>query len=562
MNMDVPTPVPDASVHSATSDATPLPDDLAVLHAMIRELLDTLHKTQLERDGLRERIDLLVRKLYGKKSERFDPNQPFLFPDLNSSSNPTSDASCDIPASLASDQTAESNSEPNAAEPKRKGHGRKLLPEKLRRERIVHELPEAQRLCPCCGGVQQKFGEEMSEQLDYMPASFIVNQHVRCKYSCPKCHEGVAIAEAPPQPIDKGMPGPGLLAQIAVSKYADHIPLHRFERIALRHQVELARSTMCVWMRDLAALFQPVIDVMKSLILQSKALHTDATNMPYQDLSAPGKISSGQMWTVIGDREHAFNLFRFSPDHSGGLIKETLATYEGFLSADAHNVYDSLFHKIGRAGGLAMFEVGCWAHCRRNFYDARTNDAPRAHEALARIRRLYAIEAEAKEIVANRKLQGTDADAVVLGLRQEKSRLEVAAIRQWLEREAPLVLPKSLIGQAIQYALNHWIALTRFLDHGFLAIDNNVAENALRAIALGRKNWLFAGNLQGGHTAATMFSLTSSCRRHGVDEFAYLRDLTIRLSAMSQPNVATLRDWLPDRWQPPPAPGSITKPPP
>ena len=560
MNTDVPTPVPDASVHSATPAATPLPNDLAVLHNMIRELLDTLHKTQRERDGLRERIDLLVHKLYGKKSERFDPNQPFLFPDLNDSS---SASPSDSSASLAPDQLpAEPNPEPSAAKPKRKGHGRKLLPENLRRERIVHELPEAERLCPCCGGVQQKFGEEISEQLDYIPASFFVNQHVRCKYACPKCHEGVAIAEAPPQPIDKGIPGPGLLAQIAVSKYADHIPLHRFERIALRHQVELARSTMCVWMRDLADLFRPAIDLMQSLVLQSKALHTDATNMPYQDLAAPGKISSGQMWTVIGDKGHAFNLFRFSSNHSGGLIKDTLATYEGFLSADAHNIYDSLFRKIGRAGDPAILEVGCWAHCRRNFYDARGNDAPRAHEALARIRRLYAIEAEAKEIIAERKLQGPDADAVVLALRQDKSRLDAAAIRQWLEREAPLVLPKSLIGQAIQYALNHWLALTRFLDHGFLAIDNNVSENALRAIALGRKNWLFAGNLQGGHTAATMFSLTSSCRRHRVDEFAYLRQLTIHLSGTPHPDAATLRDWLPDRWQPQPAPANTGIPPP
>ena len=146
-------------------------------------------------------------------------------------------------------------------------------------------------------------------------------------------------------------------------------------------------------------------------------------------------------------------------------------------------------------------------------------------------------------------------------LRQDKSRQEVFAIRQWLERELPLVLPKSLIGQAIQYALNHWIALTRFLDHGFLAIDNNVAENALRAIALGRKNWLFAGNLQGGHTAATMFTLTSTCRRHGLDDFAYLRDLTIRLSANRTPDTATLRSWLPDRWQPPPDPQPVNNAP-
>ena len=539
------TPLP-ATPHSATlHSATPLPDDPVLLQHMIRELLATLSATQRERDGLRERIDLILRKLYGPKAERFDPNQPLLFPEMNQADDAVPAAS-DVPPTPD-----------KGTKPKRPGHGRRKLPDSLRRERVVHELPEDKRLCPCCGGVQHKFGEEISEQLDYVPASLFVVEHVRCKYACAKCHEGVTVADKPPQPIDKGLPGPGLLAYIATSKYCDHLPLHRLERIFGRHGLELARSTTCAWMRDIAALLRPAVDAMLSLVLQSKALHTDATNMPYQDLQRPGKIQSGQMWTHVGDRDHAFNIFDFSPDHSGARIRDVLANYNGYLNADAHNIYDSLFLKLGQP----ILEVGCWAHCRRNFFDAKTNDPARAHEVLARIRRLYAIEAEAKNLVAQRKLTGLDADAVVFLMRQEKSTAEVTALRHWLEREQPLVLPKSLIGQAMQYALNHWTALTRFLDDGFLALDNNVAENALRAIALGRKNWLFAGNANGARTAATLFSLTSSCVRHGLDPFAYLRDLITRLSLDPKPDPTTLRALLPDRWRPPGTPPPAQPPP-
>jgi len=217
-----------------------------------------------------------------------------------------------------------------------------------------------------------------------------------------------------------------------------------------------------------------------------------------------------------GDRDHPCNVFDFCNEHSGKLIRSVFEHYRGFLSADAHNVYDSLFHKPGQP----IVEAGCWAHCRRYFYDARDNDPARAHEVLARSRRLYAIEDEARKLVAKQELTGAAAEALILQWRQQQSRLEVTALCHWLKEQQPLVLPKSLIGQAIQYALNHWQAWTRFLEHGFLAIDNNAAENARRASALGRKNWLFAGNERGGHTAATLCSLTATCRRHNVDAFA------------------------------------------
>ena len=210
------------------------------------------------------------------------------------------------------------------------------------------------------------------------------------------------------------------------------------------------------------------------------------------------------------------------------------------------NIYDHLF-----TSG-AIVEVGCWAHCRRNFYECKESDPGRAHLALARIRQLYEVEAEARKFLAERGLAGSDADAVRLLLRQEKALVIVTALRQWLVEEGPKVLPKSPMGQAIAYALRHWEALTRYLEHGFLAIDNNVAELTLRHIAIGRKNWLFAGSRNGAETAAILFSVTSSCHRHKVDAFAYLHDLLQRLAHDPQPSPEALRAWLPDRWHPPP----------
>lgn len=536
MSTDV---VLDPSISAAHSVTPPLPDDPVVLKRMIQELLDALQKEQREREGLQQRLDQLLRRLYGPKAERFDPNQPWLLPEL---SNTDANEATSAPTLLAdSDATT-------AAKPKRPGHGRKKLPDDLPRRRIEHSLSEPERLCPCCGEVCQKFGEETSEQLDYQPASLFIWQHVRFKYACRKCHDHVTTAPVPVAVIDKGLPGPGLLAQITASKYADHLPLNRLERILGRHGIELSRSTMCAWMAHVAAMVRPVVDLMADEVRLSKMLHTDATKMPYRDPEqAPGRSLSGQMWIYYGDRDHPFNVFNFCRDHSAVGIDAFLQdkSYRGYLNADAHNLYDHLF----TAGGI--IEVGCWVHGRRHFFEAKESDPVRAHLVLGQIRRLYEVEAEANKIIADGKLHGGDADAVRLRLRQEKSLPLVTALCQWLQAEQPKVLPKSPIGQAVAYALRHWQALTRYVADGFLDIDNNPAERTLRHIAIGRKNWLFAGNAQGAETAAILFSVTSTCHRHGVDAFAYLCDLLDRLAHDPQPAPEVLRDWLPDRWKPP-----------
>jgi len=309
---------------------------------------------------------------------------------------------------------------------------------------------------------------------------------------------------------------------------------------------------MCGWVAHVAAMFRPVVDLMADLTRLSKMLKTDATKMPYLDPElAPGRSLSGQMWIYYGDRDHPFNVFDFCGDHSATGIDAFLKNkhYRGYLNADAHNLYDHLF-----ADG-DIIELGCWAHCRRHFYEAKDSDPARAHMVLGYIRQLYEVETAAKKVIADGKLQGGDADAARFRLRQEKSLPVVTALCQWLEQERPQVLPKSPMGQAVAYALRHWQALTRYLGDGFLDIDNNLAELTLRHIAVGRKNWLFAGSAQGAETAAILFSVTSTCHRHGIDPFAYIHDLLQRLAHDPEPAPEVLRQWLPDRWQPPrPAP--------
>jgi transposase len=523
------------STDAATAEAPALPDDPTLLKQINRELLDLVAKLQHKNDSLQQQLEQLRRRLSGHKSEKLNPDQPFFFTE-QATAAPT-----DTPVSPA----------PSAEEPpaKRRGHGRKGLNPNLRRERRVYELDESERRCPC-GGVCEKFGEEISTQLDYIPASLFVIEHVRTKYACPRCHEQLIVAVKPEQPIAKGLPGPGLLAQVITCKYADHIPLNRFEHICRRQGVELSRSTMCDWMKASADLLTPLYDLMVSMVLASRSVHTDDTRVPCQDPEQPGKTTSARMWTYLGDEDHPCNVFDFtmtwSRDGPRKFLTERAGKFQGILQADALSGYDTVCAELG------IVRAGCWAHARRYFYDARDSAAGPAAEALARIGRLYAIEKEIKATLAEQELISDAANAMRLTVRQEKAVPELTTLRQWLDQQRVSALPKSPYGQAVQYALNHWDALLLYTQHGFLAIDNNAAERALRSIAVGRNNWLFVGSKTGGQTAAILFSMTSTCRRLNVDPFAYLRDVLSCLGAdsLSAEELALL---LPHRWTPPPS---------
>jgi len=407
--------------------------------------------------------------------------------------------------------------------------GKSCIPDSLLpRERRVHEIPPGQRACPECGQDRSPIGEEVSEQLDYRPSSLFVVQHVRIKVACRHCQGHVAVAAKPAQPIEKGLPGPGLLAQVITSKFADHLPLYRQEGIFRRHGVELSRKTLCGWTAQSTWLLEPIWKVMKAEVLKSRVIQTDDTTVPVLDRRLD-RARTARLWVYLGDKQHPYAVYDYTPDRSRDGPERFLGDYRGYLQADAYSGYDRIYSR-------GVVEVGCFAHARRKFYDARTSDPERSHEALARIRALYAVEVAGK---------GLD-DAGRLALRRERSAPPLERLGTWLDEQARVVLPKSPIGGAIGYARSNWAALSRYPEAGFLEIDNNASERAVKPVALGRKNWLFAGSEGGGRTAAILFSLASTCRGLKLDPFAYLRDVLDRVCTHPARRVA---DLLPDRWR-------------
>jgi hypothetical protein len=382
-------------------------------------------------------------------------------------------------------------------------------------------------------------------------------------------------AVKPLQPIEKGLAAPGLLSYIIVSKYSDHLPMHRLERILQRHGIEIARSTMCDWAAQCAGLLRPLYDLMVDEVRASKVMHTDDTPVKVLDRGRT-QTRTGRFWLYLGDADHPYTVFTYTPSRSRdgpmAFLRDWGKDQRVYLQADAFGGYDGIY--AGEAGGRVT-EVACWAHARRKFYDARNSDPATGAQALAYIRLLYDVETQAKkESKQAAKLtpanEACDHDVSLskasdrrkhallaehrLRLREKLAVPRLAQFRAWLEsqqaqRGGPL-LPKSPMGQAIQYALNQWDALCVYTTDGRLAIDNNASENALRRVAVGRKNWLFAGSDNGGRTAATLFSMIATCERHQVEPMTYLRDVLTRIAAMPVSQLGTL---LPDRWKPPTA---------
>ena len=532
----------DASPPSSASTID-LPEDPTLCHELIRQLHDTVLRSQRRIEKLEHQLAQLLRARYGPRSERVDESQLALF------------AKEFLEAEL--DDAANTQGNEDVVPPRKTGkrRGRKPLPKNLPRKRLVHELSAEEVACPCCHQPRTKISEEVSEQLEYEPASLYVIEHVRPTYACKKCEGYLVTADKPLQPIDKGLAGPGLLAHVITSKYCDHLPLYRLERIFQRNGVELSRSTMCSWMAACADLLSPLYKLMVRDVLASKVVHTDDTVLPVQD-ETRNKTRQGRAWVYVGDPDHPYTVFDFTPTRSRDGPLTFLEPFTGFLQADAYSGYDALY-ATGR-----VVEVACWAHTRRKFHESRETDPARAHTALAMIRLLYHVEDQAKELAArqledeanahqldehepaarHRALQ-TQARCV---LRRKKARPRLDQIQAWLQKEQIAVLPKSPIGQAIGYALNNWTALTRYVDDGDLHIDNNAAENAIRPIVLGRKNWLFAGSDNGGRTAAILSSFIGSCRRHDIDPFAYLRDVLTKIASCP---INEIDQFLPDRWK-------------
>jgi transposase len=416
---------------------------------------------------------------------------------------------------------------------------RRPLPDHLPREEIVHAAACA---CPSCGGELRRLGEDVTEILEYRPARFHVVRHVRPKFSCRLC-EAIAQAPLPELPIERGRPAPGLLAHVLVSKYADHLPLYRQAGIYAREGVELERSTLADWVGRAGVLLEPLVAALRREVMASPRLHGDDTPVP---VLAPGtgKTKTGRLWVYVrDDRPHGGEApaaaYFYSPDRKGEHPQTHLAEFHGHLHADGYAGFGALYDNVGRQPG-PIVEVACWAHARRKFHDVHVRTkSPVAFEALERIGALYVVEDEIRGRPPDERHHP----------RQERSRPAAEELAAWMRATLPKLSGKSDLAGVMRYTLGRWPALTRYLDDGRLAIDNNPAERALRAVALGRKNWLFAGSDRGGERAAAIYSLIETAKLNGLDPQAWLADVIARINAYPAKRIADLLPW---SWKPAP----------
>jgi transposase len=400
----------------------------------------------------------------------------------------------------------------------------------LKRQRVEHDLSETEKHCADCQQDLRPIGEETSERYEYIPAQFIVIEDVCKKYAC-DCT--IKTATKPPQPIAKSAAGASLLAQVIVGKFADHLPVHRQSKMFQRSGVEISDQTIGGWMRQSAELLMPLYDCLKTFVLSSKVVGTDDTPVRALDRTIEGATRTARLWPYHGDAEHPGVLFDYTATRERAGPEKFLENYRGYLQADAYAAYDSFFSDPERG----LVEVACWAHARRHAYNARDTDVARMGTVLAWIAKLYVVEKTARE----NDIQGDDLRL----LRQTASVPILNDLRQYLEKIAIEVLPKSEAGKAIAYILKNWPALMRYTEDGDLSIDNNRTERSLRGISVGRKNWLFVGSERGGKTAAILRSFVSTCELVRIDPFAWFQDV---LSQIGEHSIQKLDQLLPHYW--------------
>ena len=465
-------------------------------------------------------IEKYRRMLFGTKSEKLTGELEQLELQLE-----------ELETSEAADEAAEDrNTEAQPASRPRRRPRRKPLPEDLPREVVMH-MPEHD-CCPGCGGALRQFGEDVSEQLERIPATFKVIRHIRPKFACNHC-ERVVEAPAPSRPIDRGLAGPALLAHVLMSKYGHHLPLYRQAEIFAREGVDLDRSTLAGWVGATSELLAPLTCALRDHVMAGEKLHADDTPVP---VLAPGngKTKTGRLWTYVrddrpaGDETPPAVWFAYSEDRKGEHPRQHLKSFTGALQADAYSGFHHLY------GDGSIYEVACWAHARRKFYEIHAIHAsPTTTEALARIATLYAIEDEIRGKPAELRRE----------VRQSRAKPLIDELHRWMEKTVRQLSPKSETAAAIRYSLSRWRALTRYIDDGRLEIDNNSAERALRVVALGRKNYLFAGSDAGGERAAAIYSMIGSAKLNGLDPEQYLRTVLDRIAEHPISRIADLLPW-------------------
>jgi transposase len=499
--------------------ADALPTNVQDLQAMVRML--------------QFRVSQLERMIFGRRSERLlsdDPAQGFLFGRIEAQA-PVSDSPAAEEEAAPSPEEASDEAEEPAPRRRNAHHpGRRPLPTHLMR--CVHDIhpAAAEQTCPSCGHGKRIFGADVTEELEMIPAKYFVNRYIRHKYACPCCQGSVSQAPLPSRPIDRGMAGPGFLADLIASKYSEHLPLYRLQERYRRAGIKISMPSLCDWVDRIAGLVTPIVEAIKKVVLVSRKIHTDDTAITVLDPSVwPIHSRRGYMWVYIG--EFGDVVFDYTRSHDRHGPASFLKDYRGYLQADAASVYNELY------AGRLIFEVACWAHTRRKFYDTLEQFPTQAGRVLTLIATLYAVESRAKKLHVD--------DDRLLTWRQRFSRRRLERLRRCLDELSVQVLPKSPLGQAISYTLNNWKALNRYTEAAFLSIDNNLSERQIKQMVIGRKNWLFAGSENGARNSAILFSLVVSCKLAGVDPFNYFRDILRRLPDHPPDRISELipREW-------------------
>ena len=526
-------------------DRANLPTDIAALHQIILaqaaegEARDAelaaakagLLAKALEVEKLKLQIARLRRMQFGRSSEKIARTIDQLELRLE-------ELEAETQAPAVSDDASAANAEPSApveqSPPDRKKSDRRALPAHLPAREVVHE-PSC--TCPTCGGDMRKVGEDVTQILDYIPGHFEVVRHVRPAFSCRRC-ESMVQSPMPSLPIERGQAGAGLLAHILVGKYCDHLPLYRQSGIYAREGVELDRATMAAWVGKITALASPLVEAVAGHVMAAEKLHVDDTPVP---VLAPGtgRTKTGRLWVYLRD-ERPFGgrappavVYRYSPDRKAEHPRAQLAGFHGFLQADGYSGFGPLYQSAN-GQPATVTEVACWAHVRRNFYDIHVaTNAPIAGEALQRIGQLFDVERAAMGRPPAQRRQA----------RQSAARPVIDALAAFFDVSLTTISGRSELAKAIRYARSRWAALTRYLDDGTLEISNNAAERAIRPLALGRKNYLFAGSDAGGERAAAAYTLIETAKLNGLDPEAYLRRVIGRIADHPINRIADLLPW-------------------
>ncbi|MBN1294170.1 MAG: IS66 family transposase [Candidatus Latescibacteria bacterium] len=495
-----------------------LPSDISSLQKIITEQAHEI-------DTLKHELSYIKRMLFGQKRERHNPSVPEEQMTLEGLFK-------QIGVSIPGFAESKEHISYDRRKPK-KGHGRKAIPDDLHREKHILDVPEEEKICDCCGAQKKHIGDDITEELEYKPAVFFVNQYIKPKYACPNCSEqGVTMATMPARPIEKGVAGVGLLAYILVSKYVDHLPLYRLQQMFMRYSININRSTMSGWIAQICSYLKVIYEAMhRELIKDSFLIQADETTLKVLDKETKDKCELGYLWPYVGDGKLA--VFEFKDSRAKAGPTDFLSGFtERYLMSDGYAGYGEVIREN------RLKHLMCWAHARRKFFEVKDLEPEFVSKVLSHIGMLYAIEKTVTDEGLDHVERGKS--------RKEKSVPVLNAINELLRNPGKIILPNNKVSDAIVYTLNHWQQLIRLPEDGRLSIDNNLVENSIRPVALGRKNWLFAGSPEGAKRMAIIYSLVVTCKLNSINPYEYFYDILPKVASYPESRIS---DLIPTHWK-------------